>query len=146
MTTQELQQDSEKNGNTIIKYCAIVKDEAENLNKEDLIHHKKGKGNLFNGNKKDCQELLIPIIQKSLSSDLLQQLLLKGMVSLNHFSEEHFTDPITIHSMIKKFHKHSKVVDLTFQIFNGYIRISGSELTMRYFTYTFFWYICKGTA
>lgn len=60
------------------------------------------------------------------------------MVSLNHFSEEHFTDPITIHSMIKKFHKHSKVVDLTFQIFNGYIRISGSELTMRYFTYTFF--------
>lgn len=51
MTTQELQQDSEKNGNTIIKYCAIVKDEAENLNKEDLIHHKKGKGNLFNGNK-----------------------------------------------------------------------------------------------
>lgn len=82
----------------------------------------------------------------SLSFDLLQQLLLKGMVSLNHFSEEHFTDPITIHSMIKKFHKHSKVVDLTFQIFNGYIRISGSELTMRYFTYTFFWYICKSTA
>lgn len=145
MTTYELQQDCERSRNTIIKYCAILKDEAEKLDKTNLIHHEKGRGYLFNGNKEDYQELLISIIHKSLSFDLLQQLLLKSKVSLTHFSEEHYTDPMTIRRLIKKFNKHLKVVGLNFQISNGNIRISGSELTIRYFTYTFFWYIYKGT-
>lgn len=145
MTTYELQQDCERSRNTIIKYCAILKDEAEKLGKVDLIYHEKGKGYLFNGNKEDYQELLISIIHKSLSFDLLQQLLLKNKISLTSFSDEHFTDPMTIRRMLKRFNKHTKMVGLTFQISDGYIRISGSELTIRYFIYTFFWYIYKGT-
>lgn len=145
MTTQELQQECNRSRNTIIKYCDILKDEAEKLAKADLIYHEKGKGYLFNGTKEDYQELLISIIHKSLSFDLLQQLLIKNKLSLNDFADEHYTDPMTIRRMLKKFNRHTKAVGLTFQIANGYIRISGSELTIRYFTYTFFWYIYKGT-
>ena len=145
LTTTDLQQQVRKSRNTIIKYCEFLKEEAERIGKVDLIYHEKGKGYLFNGTKEDYQALLISIVHNSLSFDLLQQLLLKNKLSLNGFAEEHHTDPMTVRRMLKKFNKHTKPVGLSFHIANGFIHFSGSELTIRYFTYTFFWYIYKGT-
>lgn len=145
LATQELQDYCQKSRNTIIKYCEILKEEAENIKKEDLIQHERGKGYRFNGTKEDYQTLFISLIQRSPSFDLLRQLLLKEKVSLIQFAEQHYIDTMTVRLMLKKFNRYAKKIDLSFQIANGNLRVVGPELTVRYFSYTFFWFVYKGT-
>ncbi|MBO0450931.1 helix-turn-helix domain-containing protein [Candidatus Enterococcus murrayae] len=145
LTTMELQQCCKKSRNTIIKYCDLLKEDAKKITAYDLIQHENGRGYFFNGGKEDYQSMLISIVHKSLSFDLLQQLLLKKEVLLNEFANEHYTDPMTIRRMLKKFNKHTKSIELSFHIKKGIIHISGTEPAIRFFTYIFFWYIYKGT-
>lgn len=145
LTTVELQQCCRKSRNTIIKYCDLLKENAKNITAHDLIQHENGRGYFFNGDKEDYQAMLISIVHKSLSFDLLQQLLLKNKISLNEFANEHYADPMTIRRMLKKFNKHTKHIDLSFHINKGIIHITGSEPAIRFFTYIFFWYIYRGT-
>lgn len=138
LTTVELQQCCRKSRNTIIKYCDLLKENAKNITAHDLIQHENGRGYFFNGDKEDYQAMLISIVHKSLSFDLLQQLLLKNKISLNEFANEHYADPMTIRRMLKKFNKHTKHIDLSFHINKGIIHITGSEPAIRFFTYIFF--------